>query len=211
MIPADSKDGLDDVVKCLAAHGITRSYPKNAVIITEGDTCGPLYLILSGRVKVFLSDPSGKEVALAVFGPGEYVGEMALAGTARSASVVTLEPCVLSVIAQAQFRQFVNSHPDAALHLIRKLIGRAQAATSNIRSLALMDVYGRVARLLIDLACEVDGQLMISEPLTQRDIASRVGCSREMVSRIFKDLVAGGYLRVEGRQIFICRTLPGRW
>ena len=80
-----------------------------------------------------------------------------------------------------------------------------------MRSLALLDVYGRVARLLLDLAEEKDGRLTIVEPLTHQDIAHRVGCSREMISRLFKDLIAGGYLTVEGRRIFLKRTLPNRW
>ena len=98
-----------------------------------------------------------------------------------------------------------------ALLLVRHLIRRARYATESIRSLALLDVYGRVARLLLELAEEKDGQLVIAQPLTQQDIAHRVGCSREMVSRLFKDLVAGGYIANQGRQIILKRSLPERW
>jgi CRP/FNR family transcriptional regulator, cyclic AMP receptor protein len=199
------------VVRALAAHGVVRNYPKHAVIITEGDPSDSLFVILSGSVKVYLSEDDGKEVILNVHRAGSYVGEMAFDDQPRSASVMTLEPCTMSVVTQSQFREFLRQKPEAVEHLIRNLIRRARAATETVRSLALLDVYGRVARLLLDLAQEKDGRLTITEPLTQQDIAHRVGCSREMVSRLFKDLVAGGYLTLEGRRIILNRTLPNRW
>jgi CRP/FNR family cyclic AMP-dependent transcriptional regulator len=199
------------VVQALAAHGIVRNYPKNAIIITEGDPSDSLYVILSGSVKVYLSKEDGKEVVLDVHRAGSYVGEMAFDNQPRSASVMTLEPCTLSVVTQARFREFLKKKPEAVEHLIRSLIQRARTATETVRGLALLDVYGRVARLLLDLAEERDGRLTIAEPLTQQDIARRVGCSREMVSRLFKELIAGGYVTVESRRIFLRRTLPKRW
>ena len=202
---------LDAVVRALIEHGVVRSYPKNAIIITEGDPSDSLYVILSGRVKVYLSDESGKEVVLDVHGPGRYVGEMAIDNQPRSASVMTLEPCKLSVLSGAQFREFVRQNPDAAVHLIRSLTHRARVASQNIRSLALMDVYGRVARLLLELAEEKDGRAVIAEHYTQQELAQRVGCSREMISRIFKDLIAGGYISTQGRRIVLERKLPTRW
>lgn len=202
---------MTDVVHALSAHGIVRNYPKNAIIITAGDPSDSLYVILSGRVKVYLADDSGKEVVLDVHGTGSYVGEMAFDEQPRSASVMTLEPCTLSMVTQSRFRDFLKHEPEAVEHLIRNLIHRARKATENVRSLALLDVYGRVARLLGDLAEERGGRLTVVQPLTQQDIAQRVGCSREMISRLFKDLVAGGYISVEGRQIFLQRALPSHW
>jgi CRP/FNR family cyclic AMP-dependent transcriptional regulator len=199
------------VVQALAAHGVVRKFPKNAVIITEGDPSDSLYVILSGRVKVYLSDAEGREVVLNEHGPGSYVGEMAFDDMPRSASVMTLEPCTFSVVSGKEFRSFVASNPDATMHLIRNLIRRARLASESIRSLALLDVYGRVARLLLDLAVDKDGRLVVEQPYTQQELAQRVGCSREMVSRIFKDLVAGGYIRLDGRRIQIERPLPTRW
>lgn len=204
-------DPMAGVVQALAAHGIVRHYAKHAVIITEGDPSDSLYVILSGSVKVYLSEDGGKEVVLNVHRAGSYVGEMAFDDQPRSASVMTLEPCTLSVVTQSRFREFLKQKPEAVEHLIRNLIRRARTATETVRSLALLDVYGRVARLLLDLAEDRDGRLTVVEPLTQQDIAHRVGCSREMVSRLFKDLIAGGYLTVEGRRIFLNRTLPNRW
>ena len=204
-------DSTSRVVQALAAHGIVRHYPKNAVIITEGDPSDSLYVILSGRVKVYLSESDGKQIVLDVHGPGTYVGEMSFDDQPRSASVMALEPCSMSVVSQSQFREFLKEEPEAVEHLIRNLIQRARTATEMVRSLALMDVYGRVARLLLDLAQEKEGQLVVSQPLTQQDIAHRVGCSREMISRLFKDLIAGGYIAVEGHRIVLKRTLPQRW
>ena len=198
-------------VRDLAEHGAVRKYPRGAVIITEGDPSDSLYVILSGRVKVYLSDSDGREVVLNVCGPGSYVGELAFDDAPRSASVITLEPCTFSVLSGKQFREFVVARPDAAIYLIRDLIHRVRVASDNIRNLALLDVYGRVAHLLLDLAEEKDGHLVIDQPYTQQELAQRVGCSREMISRIFRDLVAGGYIKVEGRRISIERALPKRW
>ena len=153
-------DPMARVVQALAAHGIVRNYPKHAIIITEGDPSDSLYVILAGRVKVYLSEAGGKEVVLDVHGPGSYVGEMAFDDQPRSASVMTLEPCTLSVVTQSRFREFLKREPEAVEHLIRNLIRRARTATENVRSLALLDVYGRVARLLLDLAEDEDGRLM---------------------------------------------------
>jgi CRP/FNR family cyclic AMP-dependent transcriptional regulator len=195
----------------LAAHGVVRRFPRNAVIITEGDTSDSLYVIITGRVKVYLADETGREVVLNVHGPGEYIGEMSLTEGTRTASVIALETCELSIVSQSAFRQFIAQNPDATYHLIRKLIHRLKVASNGVRNLALLDVYGRVARLLIDLAVDRDGSMVVPEPLTQQEIGNRVGCAREMVSRIFSDLTAGGYIRFEGRHIHILRTLPKDW
>ena len=102
-------------------------------------------------------------------------------------------------------------HQLTALHLVQKLASRVRALTENVRSLALMDVYGRVARLLLELAEERDGRQVIEETLTQKDIASRVGCSREMISRIFTDLTAGGYVCKEAGKLILLKKPPARW
>ncbi len=195
----------------IAAAGVVRSYPRNAVLINEGDQGDTLFIVITGRVKVYASNAAGKEVVIDFHGPGEYVGEMSLDGSPRSASVVTTEPSTCAVVGRAQFREFILAHPDFALHLIEKLIHRARLATDNMKALALSDVYGRLVRLLHSLAVEDDGRLVVPEKLTQQDIAERVGSSRDMISRLMKDLVAGGYLAVEDRTITILRKLPPAW
>ena len=142
------------------------------------------------------------------FVTGEKVFEALRDG---SASVVTVEPTTCAVVSRAQFRDFILAHPDFALHLIEQLIKRLRATTENVKSLALSDVYGRLVRLLLSLAEEREGQLVITEKLTQQDIAERIGASRDMISRVMKDLVRGGYLAIEDHSIRILQKLPPAW
>ena len=193
-------------LRALAAQGVIKAFPKNAIIVSEGDETDSFYVIISGRVKVFVSDEEGREIVLATQGPGDYFGEMVLDGGPRSASVMTLEAFALRGHPEKKFHDFLLTHPAFSTHLIEKLIRRTRALTENVKSLALMDVYGRVARLLLELAVEEDGKLVIDEKLTQQDIASRVGASREMISRIFKDLAAGGYISIEKKRITIHKS-----
>jgi len=195
----------------MGSHGIARSYPKNTIIVTEGDTTDSLYIILEGRVKAFVSDGEGHDMVLSTQGPGEYFGEMALDEGPRSASIMTLEPSRFLVVQKSDLRDFVMKTPAFALSLIEKLIHRARSLTANVKSLALMDVYGRVARLLLELAEETGDKLTIPQRLTQQEIASRIGASREMVSRILKDLSSGGYLTQSRTGIVLHRKPPAHW
>ncbi len=201
----------DPLIRELASRGQVRTFPKNAVIINEGDRADTLFVILAGKVKVYVSDDDGREMILDTHDAGEYVGEMSLDGRPRSASVMTLEPTSCSVLSRDELRAAIARNPDIAMALIEKLIERARIATDNVKNLALMDVYGRVARLLLSLAREENGTLVVPERMTQQDIADRVGASRDMISRIFKDLTVGGYVSVENRQITIHRKPPARW
>lgn len=203
---------IDDAfVRELATLGRVRSYPKNTVIITEGDSSDSLFVVLSGKVKAFVSDSEGHELILDTQGPGDYVGEMALDGKPRSASVVTLEPTTFSVVQREPLRDAIRRNPDFALEMLSKVIERARDATDNVKNLALLDVYGRVARLLLNMAVETDGKLRIPEKITQQEIAERVGASRDMVSRIFRDLTVGGYISVENRIVTINKKPPAKW
>jgi CRP/FNR family cyclic AMP-dependent transcriptional regulator len=201
----------DLFVRELAALGRVRSYPKNTVFITEGDSSDSVFVVLSGRVKIFLSDTEGHEMILDTQGPGEYVGEMALDGNPRSASVMTMEATTFSVVGREPIKEQIRRKPEFALDMISKIIDRARLATNSVKDLALLDVYGRVARLLLNMAVEHNGKLEIPEKLTQQEIAERVGASRDMVSRIFRDLTAGGYITVESRHITINKKPPARW
>ena len=200
-----------EALRKVAASGVVRQFPKQAILINEGDVGDSLYVILAGRVKVYASNAAGREVVLNFHGPGEYVGEMSLDGAPRSASVITVEPTTCAIVNRAQFRDFLAANPDFAQHLIRTLIRRARSATENVKSLALSDVYGRLVRLVNALAVDVGGRLAVRERLTHQDIADRVGASRDMVGKLLKDLVAGGYLLVEDRQITVLRKLPPGW
>ncbi len=198
-------------LEAIARQGVVREFKPRTVLVTEGDETDALYIILEGRVRAFVGDANGREVVLSVMGPGEYFGEIAYDAGPRSASVVTLEKCRLAIVSRAEFAGFVERNPAFAALFINKLIGHIRALTQNVRSLALMDAYGRVARLLLESAVTKDGQQFVPERLTQADIASRVGCSREMVSRIFKDLVQGRYISLEPDRIVINRKPPSHW
>jgi len=202
-----SKALLEEIAKVATV----RPYPRNAIVVTEGDETDSLYVMLSGRARVYVSDERGREATLNQIGPGEYFGEVTLDGGPRSASVMALEECRCAVIRRAELTAFIERNPGFALHLVRKLAHRVRELTESVRSLALMDVYGRVARLLLELAEEKDGRLVVAGPLTHKEIASRVGASREMISRIFSDLADGGYVRKEDGQLVIARKPPPRW
>ena len=194
----------------LTRGAAVRKLPRQALVVSEGDRTDSLYVILSGKVKVFLAE-EGRQLTLRHLGPGDYFGEMVLDEGPRSASVMTLEPCEFAVVSREQFQKFIAAHPEFTLRLIKKLIGLSRALTNNVRSLALLDVYGRVARLLLELAESQDGKRVIPEKLTQREIANRVGASREMIGLILRDLSVGGYISVEGQQITINREPPKHW
>ena len=211
-VPLLSGLTADDVV-AVAEHAVSRVFPKNAVIVNEGDLSESLYVILSGRVKVYSSDDDGNEIILSFQGPGEYFGEMALLDeTPRSASVVTLEPTRLAVISKEEFRNCLVNQPDIGLDLIHNLVRRVRALTEKVKSLGLEDVYGRVTRTLVALAASRDnGKMVIEQRLTHQEIANMVGSSREMVSRIMADLSRGGYIAVEEKRITINKKFPAEW
>ncbi len=199
-------------LEAVSRLAVTRSFQKNTMVLCEGDQSDSMYVVLSGQVKVFLSDEDGKEVTLNLQGKGEYFGELALLDEApRSASVVTVEDTRLTVISKKAFDQCMSHNPDIALKVIRGLARRLRELTENVRSLALMDVYGRVARILLELAEDRGGKKVIAQRLTQRDIASMVGASREMVSRILRDLSEGGYISITRKVITINERLPSAW
>ncbi len=200
-----------DLLRKISGTGQIRNFPARAIILNEGDPGDSLYIILSGKVKAYSVSPGGKEVVFNILGAGEYLGELALDGGVRSASVMTLEPTTCSVVQGESLRKFVSQHPDFALNLIKKLIRLVRHSTENVKGLALEDVYGRVVRLLLAHAVTVDGQLVVRERLTQQDIADRVGSSREMVSRVFKELQRGNYITVDGKQIFFLKRPPAAW
>ena len=191
---------------------VKRSYPKNTVILSEGDNSDSLYLILSGKVKVFLNDESGKEAIINYQEAGEYFGELSLIDDCqRSASIMTTEKTQLAVITKQAFHQIMQSNPDIAIHLLKDMVQRIRTLTEEVKGLALSDVYGRLSKTLLSMAVEQDGQLVIEDSFTQQELANRIGASREMVCRIFKDLVKGGYLTTGPKQTVIHKALPTRY
>jgi CRP/FNR family cyclic AMP-dependent transcriptional regulator len=199
------------LLEAIGKIATVRNYPKHTILMNEGDDTDSLYVVLGGRVRVYVSDENGREVHVNSIGPGEFFGEVTLDGRPRSASVMSVEDCRCAIVRQTELLALIEKEPKFALHMIRKLASRVRDLTENVRSLALMDVYGRVARLLLELANERDGRLVIDEPLTHKDIASRVGASREMISRIFSDLTTGGYVTKDEGRLVIVKKPPPRW
>jgi CRP/FNR family cyclic AMP-dependent transcriptional regulator len=201
-----------EALNTLEAHSSVKSYRKNTVIIERGDESTSLYVLESGKVRVYMSDEDGKEVVLNVMeAPGAYFGELALVGdTERTASVMTMEDAKLRIISKQDFSACLTDNPQIALELIQHLVRQVKTLTERVGTLALNDVYGRVAATLTEWAKEEDGRL-ITGRLTQQDIAHMVGSSREMVSRIFKDLKLGGYIEIENKRIVLLKKLPARW
>jgi CRP/FNR family cyclic AMP-dependent transcriptional regulator len=155
-----------------------------------------------------MSDEDGKEVILSILGPGEFFGEMGLIDDApRSASVVAIEACELLAINRRDFKKCLAENFEMAMAVMRGLVRRLREADRKIGSLALLDVYGRVARLLLDMAETVDGQKMVTKRLPKQDIAKMIGASREMVSRVMKDLQMGGYIEMRGSTIVLRDTI----
>jgi CRP/FNR family transcriptional regulator, cyclic AMP receptor protein len=194
----------DEQLRMLQPCVQQRRYPRNSLIVQVGEATDALYIILSGRVKVQISDAQGREVILAIMGPHEYFGEMGLFDDQpRSASVQTLEACEMLRLSKSGFLDCLKEKPDLSMIVIRNLVARLREADRKIESLALMDVYGRVARLLLDHAQEIDGAWIVKQAPPKQEIARMIGASREMVSRVIKDLQQRGYIRTEKRKVYL--------
>ncbi len=201
--------GLGEQQLAVLARAIMRkSVGRNVKIIGAGDPTDSLYIVISGRLKVLMGDEQGREVILSILGPGEFFGEMGLLDDSpRSASVVTLEACELLTISKTDFKCSLAENFELSLMVMRGLVKRLREADQKIGSLALMDVYGRVARLLLEMAEDIGGEKVVVKKLSKQDIAKMIGASREMVSRVMKDLQLGGYIEVRGRSVVLRDTI----
>jgi len=198
---------LPNSLRSLAGRGVARSYRRGSVLIEEGSQGDAIYLVLSGSLRVYGCDARGREVTYGIYGPGEYVGEMSLDGGPRSASVITEQPSRCVILTRASLLAHISEHPEFAFELLTKVIRRARAATLSTKQLALNDVYGRLKALLESATVTTD-----EVQLTHQAMAQRLGCSREMVSKLVKDLEQGGYLvRVANGRYRRLKTLPARW
>ncbi|MBT3012536.1 MAG: Crp/Fnr family transcriptional regulator [Candidatus Thiodiazotropha sp. (ex Lucina aurantia)] len=191
---------------------VRRTYPRNTIILSEGDNSDSLYVILSGRVKVYLNDENGKEAIINYQEAGEYFGELSLIDDyKRSASIMTMVKSTMAIMSKQAFHQVMKSNPDIAIHLLKDMVHRVRTLTNEVKSLALSDVYGRLSKTLLSMAIERDGIMVIEGHVTQQELANRIGASREMVCRIFKDLVKGGYITTGSNQFTINKQLPARY
>ncbi|CAN5193261.1 cAMP-activated global transcriptional regulator CRP [soil metagenome] len=206
----DSEPGMQDLppsLQALARRGVARSHRRGTVLIEEGTQGDSIYLILTGSLRAFGCDARGREVTYGVYGPGEYVGEMSLDGGPRSASVITEQASRCVLLTRASLLAHIAEQPEFAFELLTKVIRRARAATLSTKQLALNDVYGRLKALVED-GVPVGGDIY----LTHQAMAQRLGCSREMVSKLVKDLEIGQHLqRVSNGRYRRLSDLPARW
>ena len=201
-------------LQTLADLGVQRSYRKDAIIVNETEIGDALFILIQGRVRVFSADTSGKEITLGTILAGDFFGEMSLDGGTRSATVEALEPCLCAIVPNAHVLSFVRENSEFAISLLQTTIVRARASTQAARDMALLDVYGRLAQTLNHLANAVEGDETpkpIIPLITHGELAAHVGASREMVSKLMKDLERGGYVQVSTRRITLLKKLPLRW
>ena len=186
-----------------------RKYPKNSILFMEGDDTGQLYIVQSGLVCVYTDDDDGRQLVLNYMSEGDYFGELSLLDKQpRSASARVTEDSQLLTISRDAFRSFLRDNPCLYDALIVELVSRIRDLTSNVKDMALLDVYGRVAHTLERLCQDTSDS---APKLTHQSIANMVGASREMVSRVMKELVIGGYIEMECKKIRILKSFPKNW
>ncbi len=200
----------EDELKTLEKISLVRKYPKNMILFMEGDESTHLYIIKQGKVSVSVADDEGRQVILNYMKEGEYFGELSIIdGHPRSATITTVTSCEFIVISRSSFQELLKTSPDFALLIMTALSRRVRDLTESVKDLALLDVYGRVSNVLDKLS---DDSGRIENPkVTHQDIANMVGSSREMVSRIMKQLIIGEYIEQCSQYIQIKRALPRGW
>lgn len=200
----------EETIQDLARLATMKSVPRHHAIIRAGERTDYLYFVLTGSLKVISSDEEGREVILNILGQGELFGEMGIFNEQpRSASVVSIVPTDLILLAKNDVRTLMQQNFEIAWRMMANLADRLRSADRRIESLALMDVYGRVARVLIETSGEVDGQTLLASRISKQDIAKMVGASREMVSRVMKDLTARGLIEETTSGIVLREGLTG--
>ncbi len=194
----------DPALEDIAQMALVKRITRGQAVVLAGDRSDYVYFVLSGSLKVMVSDEEGREVILSILGQGELFGEMGMFGEQpRSASVMGIMASDLVMISKSDFRQLLEKHFDIAWRMMCNLADRLRNADRKIESLALMDVYGRVARLLIDMSEDVDGAGTMVRKISKQDIAKMIGASREMVSRVMKDLATQGLIEERDSGIVI--------
>jgi CRP/FNR family cyclic AMP-dependent transcriptional regulator len=202
----------DDALLALAIKAKPAKFPKQTAIITEGEQTSSLYVILSGKVRVFSSDQKSKEVTLLIQEPGSCFGEIALlSDEPRSASVVALEKTLCGVISKSDFSQWLLLHPEVAINLLGVLAEKVRSLTQKVKQLALSNVYERTVKVLNDMAHPQGDIQVIDVRPTQYELATMVGSSREMINKIMQELIKGGYIILDEKSLRIEKKLPASW
>ena len=187
-----------DQAQAIAEGVVKRRYRRGEVIVEQSTKSNALYILLTGRARVVTSDARGREVILAVLQPGDYLGEMSLIDNERHSATVRAEvQCDVLVLGRSEFTRCLPENSSLSYAIMRGLVSRLRAADRQIESLALLDVYGRVARALLDMSEEGAEFKLIRNKVSRQDLAKVVGASREMVSRVMKDLEVRGFIQTQ--------------
>ena len=199
--------------EALAEAVSKKRFKRGEILVEQGKKSNALYIILVGRTRVLMTDNKGREVILATLSSGDYVGEMSLIDNEpHSATVVADQQVDVLVLGRDSFMRCLNENMEMAHAVMRGLVQRLRKASQNISSLALVGVYGRVAKVLLDSAvADESDALVILEKVSRQDIAKMVGASREMVSRVMKDFEEQGFIQLldgGGVRVFERRMLP---
>jgi CRP/FNR family cyclic AMP-dependent transcriptional regulator len=201
-----------DSLRALARRGEARRVRKGTRLITEYELGDTLYIVVQGRLRAYSVGADDREVTYATYGPGEYVGEMSLDGGPRSADVEVIEPGVVVLVTRRTLEGHLAEQPQFAFELLSKVIRRARHATLGLRQIALNDVYGRLKAFLEAQAVRsADGTSTLDPAPSHLEISRVIGCSREMVSRVIKDLEHGGYVESGRRHLRLLRPMPAKW
>jgi len=204
-------EGLShDDLQAIEDKSNLQHFPKNSILVHEGQEADSMYVVVSGKLKVYVGDEDGKELTLGTLSAGDCFGELALIDDApRSATVEAQEKTTVLKMRDAEFQGHLRAHPQVTMNLLRYMARRVRGVNDHIRDLALLDVYGRVARTLLRLTRDEDG-VLITDPVTQQEIANMVGASREMVSRVMNNLKQDGYITVAEKRVTVLADPPTR-
>jgi CRP/FNR family transcriptional regulator, cyclic AMP receptor protein len=199
----------DDELDSIAPLFTVRAYPKNAIVVSEGEDVRALFFVLSGRTRHFWRDENGEEMDLVILGAGEWFGNSALIGEPMVVSSIAVEPLVVATISAADAEALLVRHPRVAMRYLQEHIWVIRHLVQRAKVFSMEGVYGRVVWLLQRRATPCDGRL-VTERLTHADIARRVGATREMVGQVLRDLARGGYVAASGGRFTILKALPRR-
>ncbi|MEZ5534654.1 MAG: Crp/Fnr family transcriptional regulator [Thiolinea sp.] len=206
------QDLPDEQIDFLLKQSHKFTYQRDSILLNQGELSNSLFIVIKGRLKVYANGSEGRQTLLAWLGPGDFVGELSLLDDGpRSASVKAAEETQTLLLTQEAFLRFVDTYPENLLPMLRIMAKRLRALDETVCSLSTLDVYGRIARILLQEAASEGDQLVIPR-MTHQEIAEMAGSSREMVTRILKDLRLGGYIRIDGRRrIVLEKKLPANW
>lgn len=205
------KDLSDTELESFASIATKRKFKKNMVLIQQGDDTGSLYILLDGEMRIYIEDEQGRELTVKILKPGDSFGELALLGEfPRTANVTAMTDCVVSAVSKDSYLAILREHPQISLALIKSLAHMVRETTEELSCIALLDVYGRLTHVLEKYAVERDGQKQVPK-FTHREISNMIGSSREMVSKIMKELEKGDYISVTDEHYLLNKNLPARW